>query len=129
MNWYIGAFKKGLDFSGRARRQEFWMFALISGIISVTLTVIDGLIGTFSTLGIGMLSGIYILVAMLPGTAMGVRRLHDTGRSAWWFLIVLVPLFGGIALFVFYALDSEPGTNEYGPNPKAVGVAGMAWGD
>jgi uncharacterized membrane protein YhaH (DUF805 family) len=129
MNWYIGAFKKGLDFSGRARRQEYWMFVLVGGIVSVVLTIIDVTVLSGVAGGIGLLTGVYSLVALVPALAAGVRRLHDTGRSGWWFFIVLIPLFGAITLLVFYVLDSEPGTNQYGPNPKAVGAAGMAWGD
>ncbi|HEY8242609.1 MAG TPA: DUF805 domain-containing protein, partial [Casimicrobiaceae bacterium] len=57
---------------------------------------------------------------------VGARRLHDTGRSGWWLLIGLVPLVGAIVLIVFYVMDSQPGTNQYGPNPKGVGGAAVA---
>jgi len=57
---------------------------------------------------------------LLPAIAVGVRRLHDTNRSGWWMFISLIPLIGGIVLIVFFAQDSKPGTNQYGPNPKEV---------
>jgi uncharacterized membrane protein YhaH (DUF805 family) len=129
MNWYIAAFKKGLDFSGRAHRREYWMFALVSGIISLLLTVVDTMVFSSGAGGIGLLAGGYTLIVLVPAIAAGFRRLHDTGRSAWWYLLALVPLVGAIAILVFLLQDSEPGTNQYGPNPKAVGAAGMAWGD
>jgi uncharacterized membrane protein YhaH (DUF805 family) len=88
-------------------------FTLISTIISIALIIVDGIAGNP-----GILQAIYAL-AVLPSLGVGIRRLHDTGRSAWWLLIVLVPILGWIALIVFYATDGEPGENRYGPNPKA----------
>ena len=64
---------------------------------------------------------IYAIVAIIPGIAMAFRRLHDTGRSACWLLLVLIPLIGAIVILIFYCLDSQPGTNKYGPNPKGIG--------
>ena len=63
---------------------------------------------------------IYMLAALIPGWAVAVRRLHDTGKSGWWWLIVFVPFIGAIVLIVFWVLDSAPGANQYGPNPKAA---------
>ena len=104
-------------FSGRSRRQEFWIFNLINTIISIALSVVDEITGNPGILPV--LQGIYILAVFLPSVAVSIRRLHDTGRSAWWVLINLVPILGWIALIVFYATDGEPGENRYGPNPKA----------
>src|ERR1700681_4390127 len=119
MNWYLQALKKYADFSGRARRKEYWFFVLFNIIISVVLTVCDVFMGTYSAAAnIGILTAIYTLAVLTPGIAVSVRRLHDTGRSGWWLLIVLVPLIGAIVLLVFMLLDSQPGTNAYGPNPK-----------
>jgi len=61
-----------------------------------------------------------MLAVLIPGLAVAIRRLHDTNRSGWWFLIVLVPLIGAIVLLVFLLQDSQPSENQYGPNPKAV---------
>lgn len=119
MNWYLGVLKKYAVFSGRARRKEYWLFALFNVIISIVLTAVDGLIGSFSSdAGIGLISGIYTLAILIPGIAVGVRRLHDTNRSGWWMFISLVPCIGPIILLVFMVQDSQPGVNRFGPNPK-----------
>ncbi len=119
MEWYIGVLKKYVEFSGRSRRKEFWMFALISAVISIVLSAIDRLIGTDS-MGSGLLSGLYSLAVLLPALGVSVRRLHDTGRSGWWILIGLVPIIGIIVLIVFYATAGAVGSNEYGDDPKAA---------
>ncbi|MEY3480675.1 MAG: hypothetical protein RIQ71_1450 [Verrucomicrobiota bacterium] len=120
MNWYLDAWKNYATFQGRAPRKAFWMFLLFNIIAIVALTVVEGLIGLRGEGGYGILSGLYSLAVILPALALAVRRLHDTGRSGWWILIGLVPAIGGIILIVFYALDSQPGTNQYGPNPKGA---------
>ena len=119
MNWYLQALKKYADFSGRARRKEYWFFVLFNIIISVVLTVCDVFMGTYSAAAsIGILTGIYTLAVLIPGIAVSVRRLHDTGRTGWWLLIVLVPLIGALVLLIFMIIDSQPGQNAYGPSPK-----------
>ena len=119
MNWYFEVLKKYAVFSGRARRKEYWYFALFNMIISIVLAVIDGVTGSFSAeAGMGLLGGIYTLAILIPGIAVSVRRLHDTERSGWWLLIALVPLIGAIVLLVFMVQDSKPGQNQYGANPK-----------
>ena len=120
MSWYLEALKKYAVFSGRARRKEYWMFILINIVIAIVLIAIDYLIGTFDPqTGAGVLQGLYSLAVLIPSLAVTVRRLHDTGRTGWWILIGLIPVIGGIVLLIFMVLDSEPGVNEYGPNPKA----------
>lgn len=114
MNWYLEVLKKYAVFSGRARRMEYWMFALFNAIIYVVLGVIEALAGIPSGL-----SAIYLLAVVTPGLAVTVRRLHDSGRSGWWFLIALVPLVN-LLMLAFMVTDSQPGTNKYGPNPKAA---------
>ena len=114
MNWYLGVLKKYAEFSGRARRKEFWMFALFNIIIAVVLGIVDGFIG------MPILGGLYSLAVLLPGIAVGARRLHDIGKSGWWLLIGFVPLIGFIVLIIFFVMDSNPGDNQYGPNPKAA---------
>jgi uncharacterized membrane protein YhaH (DUF805 family) len=114
MNWYLAVLKKYADFSGRARRKEFWMFALFNFIIAIVLGIVDGMIG-MPVLGL-----IYSLAVLLPGLAVGARRLHDIGKSGWWLLIGLVPLVGLIVLIIFFVMDSNPGDNQYGPNPKGA---------
>ena len=118
MNWYIAVLKKYAVFSGRAQRAEFWYFALFSGIVSVVLSIMDFLISGGATGSSGILAGLYSLAIILPSLGVNVRRLHDTDRSGWWLLIVLVPLIGVIVLIVFYVQDSQASENRFGPNPK-----------
>ena len=121
MNWYLHVLKNYATFSGRARRKEYWMFFLISALISIVLTLLDILLGTYSVeYEAGLFSGLYSLLILIPSIAVVVRRLHDTDRSGWWILISLIPLIGVIVLFVFICLDSQPGTNRFGANPKAA---------
>lgn len=119
MNWYLEVLKKYAEFSGRARRKEYWFFALFNFLIAVALGFIEMSAGlTYGEYGYGPLSGLYALAVLIPGIAVTVRRLHDTGRSGWWILIGLVPIIGWIVLLVFMFLDSQPGDNDHGPNPK-----------
>jgi uncharacterized membrane protein YhaH (DUF805 family) len=121
MNYYLDVLKKYAVFSGRARRKEFWMFSLISTIVSFVLLSIDGALGIYDAdVGMGLLSGIYLLAIILPLLGLAIRRLHDTGRSGWWLLISIIPLIGTITLLVFYCLDSAPEENQYGDNPKKI---------
>jgi uncharacterized membrane protein YhaH (DUF805 family) len=119
MNWYLEGLKNYATFSGRARRKEFWLFVLLNFIISVILIGVDLSTGTFSEkTGVGLLGGVYAWAVVLPSLALTVRRLHDTDRSAWWLLILLIPFIGAITLLVYSAQDSMPGQNQYGANPK-----------
>lgn len=119
MNWYLEALKKYAVFGGRARRKEYWYYVLFSILISIVLMIIDGVTGTLSLeVGMGLLGGIYTLAVLIPGTAVSVRRLHDTDHSGWWLSIALLPLIGAIVLLVFMVRDSQQGQNQYGPNPK-----------
>jgi uncharacterized membrane protein YhaH (DUF805 family) len=119
MNWYLQALKKYADFSGRARRKEYWFFVLFNIIISIVLSVIDVMLGLGSH-GIGILSGLYSLGVIIPSIAVGVRRLHDINKSGWWVLIVFVPFIGALVLLVFALLKGTQGANDYGPDPKAA---------
>jgi uncharacterized membrane protein YhaH (DUF805 family) len=119
MNWYLEGLKKYATFSGRARRKEYWFFSLFNLIVTLILIAVDLTTGTFSAaLGMGFLDGIYTLAVVLPCLAVTVRRLHDTDRSGWWLFILLIPLIGAIALFVFLVQDSKQGQNQFGVNPK-----------
>lgn len=119
MQWFLKALKQYATFSGRAQRSEYWFFGLFYLIAFIVLAIIDSITGTLSPeMGMGLLSGLFALGLLLPSLAVTVRRLHDTSRSGWWLLIAFVPLIGGIVLIVFMAMDSTPGENAYGPNPK-----------
>jgi len=119
MNWYIAVMKKYAVFSGRARRKEYWMFVLFNMIFTVVAMLLDNLLGiAIEDVGYGPIYLIYGLAIILPSLAVLVRRLHDIGKSGWWFFINLVPFIGSIWLLVLLATDSQPGVNAYGPNPK-----------
>jgi uncharacterized membrane protein YhaH (DUF805 family) len=122
MNYFIDCLtKKYACFSGRARRKEYWLFVLFNLIASIIIGVIAGVlagatgVGAFSYLG-----PIYSLAVLIPGFAVLFRRLHDIGKSGWWWLIAFIPVIGVIVLLVFCCLDSQPGDNQYGPNPKGL---------
>jgi uncharacterized membrane protein YhaH (DUF805 family) len=123
MGWYIEALKKYAVFGGRSRRKEYWYFVLFSLIVSLVLSAIDALLGTFGSANVGLLGGIYGLAVLIPSIAVSVRRLHDIDRTGWWVLIGLVPVIGTIVLLVFAASDGTPGKNRFGPNPKGSGKA------
>ena len=71
------------------------------------------------------MSGLFSLAVLIPSIAVSVRRLHDIDRTGWWVLIGLVPLVGQIVLLVFHVLDSTPGPNRFGPNPKSTEYGSM----
>lgn len=120
MNWYVEVLKKYAVFSGRARRKEYWFFTLFNAIASFAIGFVDGLLGLLNeATGFGVLGTIYLLAVLIPSIAVSVRRLHDTDRSGWWLLLALIPVVGAIVLIVFMVLDSKPGANRFGPNPKA----------
>ena len=111
MEYFTDALSKYADFSGRATRQQYWMFVLFYLLFYVGLAVIEGL------LGISILTIILSIALAIPSVSLAARRLHDTSRTGWWQLISLVPLIGTIVLIVFLVQDSHD-DNEYGPNPK-----------
>lgn len=113
MNWYIEVLKNYAVFSGRASRKEYWMFMLINFFIAISLAVIDAMLGTY-----GAIYVLYTLAVFIPGLAVLVRRLHDTGRSGWWFWLSVIPIIGAIVLLVFLIIPSQPGENQYGPVPE-----------
>ncbi|MEU7165481.1 DUF805 domain-containing protein [Streptomyces morookaense] len=119
MHWYVDVLKKYAVFSGRARRQEYWMFTLISFVISIVLAIADAVFGTNDVIG-----SVYVLAVLLPTLAVTVRRLHDTDRSGWWVLFGLIPVVGWIVLLVFMCLDTTPHHNKYGLSPKQLPAYG-----
>lgn len=107
--------QKYCDFNGRARRSEYWWFCLANAILS-------GVLSSFaqkSTI-VAVISVIVSLALLLPGLGVAVRRLHDIGKSGWFVLFALIPCVGAIILIVWNCKDSEPGDNQYGPNPKGM---------
>ncbi len=106
---------KYIDFNGRARRSEYWWFALAAEAVSLVLTGLGRTLGIFN-----VLATIFSIAVFLPELAVTWRRLHDIGKKGSWFFIILVPIVGVILLIVWLAQDSQPGLNEYGPNPKEM---------
>lgn len=124
MDWYLKVLKNYAGFDGRAQRAEYWFFVLFNMIASIICLVLDGLFGTYdSQTGIGLFYVLYTLGVLIPSFAVAVRRLHDIGKSGWWILLGLIPLIGPIVLLIFFVLDSQPGENRFGPNPKGIQAA------
>jgi len=118
MNWYLEVLKKYTVFNGRASRREYWMFFLFNFIFACVAIVLDRVLGlTIKDIGYGPIYLLYALGTLIPGIAVGIRRLHDTGRSGWYMLVAFIPCVGGIILLVLFATPGDVGENEYGPDP------------
>ena len=102
---------KYATFTGRASRSEFWWWSLAVFLASLALAAVDG---SLSGHGYGVLSSLFSLAVILPNLAVAARRLHDTDRTGWWQLIVLVPIVGFLVLLYFLVQPSTPGTNRFG---------------
>ncbi len=121
MNYYSTVMSKYADFSGRARRSEYWYFTLFNFVFIMLAMIADNLFGTtIPNLPYGVFYCLYALFVILPGWAVSVRRLHDVGKSGWFLLIVLIPLIGAIWLFVLTVTEGDSGDNDYGTDPKLV---------
>lgn len=133
MNEYLYVLKHYATFTGRARRREYWMFSLITSLITLGLELLMLPLGLnlfapstntdfqgVSPLAFVLLAllVLYTLGSFVPYLAVGVRRLHDAGYSGWFTLIGLIPLVGGLVLLFFLIKDSTPGDNRWGHNPK-----------
>ncbi|HEJ9485948.1 DUF805 domain-containing protein [Proteus sp. GOKU] len=127
MNWYLEVIKNNYaNFSGRARRKEYWMFTLVNTIIitvlyAILMSSIDMNTGETSSLGsiVGIIIGIYSLAIIVPSLAVTIRRFHDQDKSGWMFLLAFIPAVGGLIVFVFMCLEGTKGDNRFGPDPKA----------
>lgn len=128
MKYYLKVLKNYAGFSGRARRKEYWMFVLFNVLFAIVAAILDNILGTTFKFDMGYLQNlpygyiylVYILAVFIPGLAVGVRRLHDVGKSGWFYLIVLIPLIGAIWIIVLFLTEGTPGPNEYGEDPKAA---------
>jgi len=122
MNWYKKVVVENYaNFSGRARRSEYWFFILFNFLFAIGALLID----TFLNLNFEPGSGgpfyvVYALATLIPGLAVTVRRLHDSDKSGWYFFVVLIPLAGPIWLLVLLFSDGTNGRNSYGNNPKVI---------
>lgn len=155
MNWYLKVLRQYVDFNGRARRKEYWMFTLFNILISLGFLMLDMLLFDHDPSDpedTAILRSIYSLAVLLPGLAVSVRRLHDINRSGWWMMILFVPviaaaivgatgfvasgilivfgiviLVAAIVLLVFHATEGTKGPNKYGPDPKNPGATNDQW--
>ena len=123
MYWYIKVINQYSDFSSRARRQEYWMFALFNIVFAIIALMLDIFLGTTFeiqglSIGTGFVSIVYSLFVLIPNLALSVRRLHDVGKSGWFLLIAFIPFIGGVWLLILFLTDSQAETNQWGPNPK-----------
>jgi len=130
MEWYIKVMRDNyINFKGRARRKEYWMFTLVYVIILMGCTALDNMLGTVFMMDGGALGEISMgygwayticgLAHFLPALSLVVRRLHDVGKSGWFYLIILIPLIGIIWLLVLYCTEGQKQDNKWGPDPKA----------
>jgi uncharacterized membrane protein YhaH (DUF805 family) len=136
MKYYQLVLKNYAVFTGRATRSEYWYFVLFNIIFLIVARAIDHMLGTnwdydryysqmyehsYVSIHTGLIGSLYSLAVLVPGLAVIVRRLHDVGKSGWFFLIVFIPFIGIIWLLVLFCTDSVVGENKYGPNPQGIG--------
>ena len=109
-------FTKYADFSGRARRSEYWYFTLFNVLVTGALSILHNATG----LGLfTVLSSLFSLAVLVPGLAVAWRRLHDIGKGGANYLFILIPIVGVIMLLVWFVREGQYGDNAYGPDPKA----------
>lgn len=119
-HWMLEPLRKYATFGGRARRAEFWWFAVFYGLALVAATILDVTIFGFEGIGnsgLGLFGGLTGLAFLLPNLGVSVRRMHDLDRSGWWLLVGLIPLIGGIILFIWFCSRGTPGPNRFGNDP------------
>ena len=133
MEWYLKVMRDNYaNFNGRARRKEYWMFTLFFFLITVVIYFLLALLAFFMAgdlinlmniewvpvvLGFSII--IYFLIHLIPSIAVTVRRLHDTGKSGWLYLLTIIPYIGSLIIFIFTVIEGDKGDNKYGPDPKA----------
>ncbi len=113
------AWEKYAVFSGRAGRREFWLFMLLNALVCLAGAIVDSVL--FPRLHLSETAA--TLAFLIPSSAVSFRRLHDIGRSGWWFLLMLVPVIGWIVLLVWHLTPSAPGPNQFGAPPSAENVS------
>jgi uncharacterized membrane protein YhaH (DUF805 family) len=108
-------FGRYVQFRGRARRSEYWYWILFVVLVSIALAIVDGFIFGFDENDLAVLGPLFSLGTFLPSLAVGFRRMHDLGRTAWWLLIGFIPLIGSLILIYWFAQRGDEGDNQYGP--------------
>jgi uncharacterized membrane protein YhaH (DUF805 family) len=118
MHHYVNAMRQYAVFPGRATRSQYWMFSLVLFGMLIVALMIDQVFGDTTTdEPAGVITGLVYLAHLVPSIAVGVRRLHDTDRSGWWLLALLVPLIGQLAVLIFMCQPSTPGRNRFDATP------------
>tara|TARA_Y100001933_G_scaffold61813_1_gene61992 strand:+ start:138 stop:509 length:372 start_codon:yes stop_codon:yes gene_type:complete len=123
MEWYLKVMRDNYaNFNGRARRKEYWMFylflflfALLAGFVLAILFELGESVATIAAI----LAVVWYLAHLVPALAVTVRRLHDTGKSGWFYLFAFIPYIGSLIIFIFTVIEGDKGDNKYGPDPKA----------
>ena len=134
MEYMLMPYRRYVDFDGRSRRKEFWMFQLFQVLVYAAILALMFALGidydledpqpnSMMFVAIGIMA-LFWLVTLIPQIAVVVRRLHDQSKTGLWILIYLLPVAGGLVLLVFMLLEGTDGPNEYGPDPKAPAAPG-----
>jgi len=127
MKWMLMPLRRYVDFEGRSRRKEYWMFNLFTTLLVISLFILFAILGAMasSSVGYSPLAGLlgFVMLAVLlglfiPSLAVQVRRFHDQDKTGWFILLGLIPLVGGFVLLAFNCLDGSHGPNRFGPDPK-----------
>lgn len=113
IDWAVKGLKNYANFTGRARRKEFWFYTLAFIIVAIIVSLVDHILGTDPLLYVVLVLGL-----LVPNVAIAVRRLHDIGRSGWWYLIGFIPLIGFIILIIWFATDTQQQNNQWGKPAK-----------
>ncbi len=119
MHWYLEGFRNYFNFSGRARRKEYWIFRLGNLVIFwLSAFILVNMFPENNTPGVIFLLVYYVLF-FIPTLSITVRRFHDIGRTGWWSLLGFIPFIGWIPIFIFACIESEP-DNKYGSDPRKL---------
>lgn len=114
-DWFKKVIKNTFNYKGRARRKEYWYYILVASIIILIGFTLDGILDTPDTL-----SGLAGFILFFPSLAVTIRRLHDIGKSGWWYLISAIPLIGSLILLFWNCQETSPETNQWGAPAKKV---------
>ncbi|HRO78692.1 MAG TPA: DUF805 domain-containing protein [Acinetobacter towneri] len=112
-DWFIKCIKNYVNFSGRARRKEYWFFRLTIFLLTMAILLVESVLGSD-----GIFLGLFLLATFLPDLSVSVRRLHDVGRSGWWLLMLFIPIIGAILLLIWFVTEGQKNENLYGSSPK-----------
>jgi uncharacterized membrane protein YhaH (DUF805 family) len=118
MKYYLEALKKYAVFDGRASMAEYWYFVLFNILVSIAVGIVAAILQDKSD----AISRLYSLVLIVPSIAIAVRRLHDIGKSGWWWFICFIPIVGWIWIIILLTTESNHGKNKYGPHPRETKV-------